>query len=366
MKSRSQIPPSSNTGVTNPNQKPIQASTQGACSIISVEGGKTKNFESNTPKYDWFSGRLIGADPDTFFGQLAKFLTDYDCGFDSIHDTAKQGRYFCKKALHVARNYGYSFTYLSGTEPLVTVSYGGANHKHGLYLDITGGSTDILYDAIYHWCKSIGVEISCGRVDVAVDFIGDFKKVLRILSRMATSMGYAQKLYSTTNPDGKNGGRTLYIDMGAGRKLRIYEKGLERALVNAEAPEDWIRFELEFKIPSGKPYAESKMLLAKMLPEDILSLNEDVVKMLNRVTDLNKTHKPIQLTQKPEKTSMEQKLENMVNQYGPTLRYFMETPERFNDFLAELYPNADDVPTHLRKYAFSHIENQSFLKHGEY
>ena len=363
-------PPYSNTGVTTLTPIPLEAPVTLAYRPIRefdpFAKGSIKIIETNKPKFDWFSGMISSSDYDLISDLIGGFLTDYCCGFDYLHNTATQGRYLHKKMLHVQRNYKYALHYMAGTETLCSLSYGGSNHKYGLYLDVTGGSAHLIFDALRAFLQTKGLFLKASRVDVCVDYQGDYSKAFKSLKAMARHRNMKVNVIQSTDENGQNAGRTLYIDLKGGVIIRLYEKGLERALVGTQAPLDWIRFEMQVKVGSGVNRKLEKQILAKQSPAAILSLDEDAVQMINRITDLNLSHRPIRMTERSPVKTFEEKVKAMTDQYGDRLLEIFEDPEKFSHLVGSLYSDPDQIPTHLRPALFEHIESQLHLRHGEY
>lgn len=129
--------------------------------------------------------------------------------------------------------------------------------------------------------KDIGVPYWITRVDVAVDFIGDFEAYHKICSDFRRKRG----VKSSTVGDWEDGadGRTYYMGSRKSESyIRLYEKGKERICKGLEGvPPDLLRLELEFK-----PTKIKREIVNDFDPAHMLSLSKIGTDVFNLVFNL--------------------------------------------------------------------------------
>lgn len=379
MKSRSQIPPSSNTGGTGKHTIMLQPAKHGGRSDFLNKTKKSKtplpvdnllmDIVTNVAKYDWFGGMIECNELEILLGLLCNHLGDTYPGFDSLHDTSKQGRFLNKKPLYVAKNYKYSIHFMEGLESLCSLSFGGSNHQYGLYLTITGKYSDILFQSIYKMLQDNNIRTSTSRLDVAYDIQGDFKQLLPRLIKIARNHNLEYKTITSNNKEGETQGTTLYVYVTAMITLRVYEKGYERESAGvSDAPTDWVRFELENKVPKEREYEIAKWCLPQVPLMSILTATKALQEMFNTFSGLSESCANIIYTKKPLKKSLDERLNTFVHQNRNLILELLDNKENTQKFIGKVFPDPFEISTHLKTVNpfFEYIENQEFLKHGEY
>jgi len=344
------IPPYSNTGVTNP-----------------------KNTQKYLVKYDWFEG-LITWDGVEYYDVIADIIKGLGIGYDGFHDTKTQGQYLPNgKRVAKARNWQHAMVFLSGQIPLMTVSYGGPNSQYGDYFSITGESAHLIVDSLKRFFSNLSSgsltnnQLSVKRVDVAIDVRGDFDfmvgKMMPVIDKHGLEISNQGNWLTPSNK-----GRTLYLRKSQTVEMRVYEKGHQMREVFGieDSPVDWVRFELQIRVPKGKQNKLMKKALAAATASEIFHSFEFAVDCFASVTGLDLDYTPIKYTQKPEPLPIEKLLQVIATQYGDKLTALLDTPDGFNMLMESLYPNSDDIPSYIRSTAFDYIEKQAYLRHGEY
>lgn len=343
------IPPYSNTGVTN-----------------------RQNAEKYHIRYDWFEGLITWSDGLSYYEHIGEILTNLDIGFDHVHDTRILGLYLPnKKKVSRGQNWQHAIAFMSGEIPLITISYGGPNAQYGDYFVITGESAHLIVDTLRRYfmgmCRGelAHNQLSVKRVDVAIDVRGDFDFMVdRMMPVIAKHDLTISNQGNWLTPNHK--GRTLYLQKTKTVEMRVYEKGHQMRNVFGveDAPLDWVRFELQVRVPKGKNSKIMKKALASANAFEIFHSFEFAVDCFASVSGLDLDYTPIQYTTKSEKLPIERLLEVINVQYGEKLRNLIETREGFEMLMESFYPDSNDIPYHLRKNCPVFISHENFLNTG--
>lgn len=190
----------------------------------------------------------------------------------------------------------------------------GATNRQNMFLSIAcnGWLSEYLKVAL----KNLGVPYWITRVDIAIDFQGDFESYYRLCSEFRKKRG----VKSSTVGDWEDGedGRTYYIGSRKSESyIRLYEKGKERACRGIEGvPPDLLRLELEFK-----PTKLKREIVNDFDPVHILSLSKIGTDIFNLITDFGIEPLKIDYTREDDTFVT---LSHAVTQYK---RYFREAIE---------------------------------------
>lgn len=206
-------------------------------------------------------------------------------------------------------------TYENGVkhdERAFSVYWGGRNE--GLFVVASGQDAE----PIARWIRANFPEHRVSRADVAMDFRGQSIEGMVAITEPIARKAKASVLFvGDPNPlSGK--GRTWYFgSKTSDARVRIYEKGLEqRAKGNDEAPEDWVRFEGQFR-----PRKERKAKAATWTHEEFFTMGKWANDAANKVGGLSGTYRPDESIRK---NSDEQSFEFLLHQYGPLMRRMVE------------------------------------------
>lgn len=362
--------PSSNTGVTLVFENPLQPLTTKALSGVGQKTILEQKYELNKPKLDWYAGtikgKIKGLKPDSFgrakvtyfdldIDDMVSHCSDYlkSIGLDNfdIWDTKIRGNYLNSKKLFICRNYGYSVHFILDNETILSLSYGGSNGKHGVYLAITGHNCNQIYTGL----KSSLPDnmFIASRVDAAYDAKADYLEIKRRIKKVCKNQNFS--FQTTGGGFDKNGdklGETIYINITKHKKIRIYEKGFERIAAGVDAPTDWVRFEIEVHGDIANNH-ESKNILSDLSAEEILTMDKKITTLFNTFTGLSVPSSDIVLNRKKESTH-ERAVHALMKQYAPTLKALLNDEKAFMLFLNDLYGDlstSDDVPPWVQKKA---------------
>jgi hypothetical protein len=340
-----EIPPSTNRGVTKNTQ--------------------TSDQDTNIKMtFDWFQGLLQGD-----YEEIEKRLLVALQGFYDELRYSKEGH----RNVFVQRGWQRGMSLLRNNITVFSISYGGQNGKHGNWFKTTGSNAQDIAHLLQNEFGHDGDvfkpgELSVSRIDVAIDIRADFMNLVN--SAITQVVPHNLKLnqmgdwLSEVNEDG----RTLYLKATENSKMRIYEKGKQMRLIGEDenAPLDWVRLEIEIHAPDGKQSHLFRQIMAGQTPETVWQSYKPYVDILKATGIADLDYIPIQKSVKPVPTDFERKHANMINQYGNQLRDGFTRPGYLAKLISGVFPMVEDIPEHLKPLLFDHLENDQFLKHGEY
>lgn len=129
-------------------------------------------------------------------------------------------------------------------EKILSFSFNAARDNQPMQMTATGSWAGLGKEIADYARKEWRVGYYVTRVDVACDFIGDFERVYRYLSKNRGSI----KSKLVGDWENKKDGRTYYLGSNQGRaQIRFYEKGIEQMRKNVDSRRDWLRLELQYK-----------------------------------------------------------------------------------------------------------------------
>lgn len=195
----------------------------------------------------------------------------------------------------------------------VRVYHGGQNPLP--YLVCSGASTPQGVAFI----REVYPEHRVSRADVCHDFVekGGFERVMDMLDRIARPAGVGVTLIGDPDPL-QTSGRTLYYGSPKSDvRLVVYQKGLlERSRGAEDAPEDWFRVELRVR-----PRKERKSLAAEMSEAQMHGLANWTREAGKMILGFAPEFVPdISLR----RSSADAAFTHMLNQYGRTIRTFID------------------------------------------
>lgn len=361
-------PPSSNTGVTTPPQNPLQANNQAACSDLAQMEKiheKTAKIEFNAPKYDWFAGQLKGSitgvdlkgspvykkiEPSEYLETVLNLFNQNSIEFDEVHDTLLLGRYVNKKSLFVCKGYQEAYHIKNNGESILSISYGGHNGLNSLYVSSTGSACDTVFRLI----KQIDLNLYASRVDACYDTQQDMVKLKYRITEYCRLNKLKYRIDGTGfDENGNRTGETLYIDLTASKRIRIYEKGFERLAENpsSNAPLDWVRFEIETKGDIANK-DQGRMILTQSEPIELLTIDKHCTALFNRFAGTRKEPSMIQFNSKKISDHETARL-HMIAQYNKVIKRSLNNPEDFFQLVSDTYGTLDheDVPDWISRFA---------------
>lgn len=192
----------------------------------------------------------------------------------------------------------------------VRLSWGGHNPRP--FVEGTGASAD----QAARWLRETYPERhGVARADVCLDTVesGAWDHLTRNIEEIARTAGVAV-LY-VGDPDPVAGtGRTLYYgSVTSAVRVRVYEKGRkERAAGDLDAPEDWVRVEVQVR-----PQRADKARFAAVPPAGFWAASRWTAAVSERVLGQVPQWQP---PDKPERSDAVRRLQHMLRQYGRTLR----------------------------------------------
>jgi hypothetical protein len=193
-----------------------------------------------------------------------------------------------------------------------SVYWGGQNT--GLFVVASGQDSEHLAQ----WIRLHFPEHRVSRADVAIDFRGQSIEGLVATTEPIARKARAAVLFvGDPNPiSGK--GRTWYFGSKTSDvRVRIYEKGLEQRAKGVEdSPEDWVRFEGQFR-----PRKERKAKAAKWTHEEFFTMGKWANKAANEVAGLGGEYQP---DESKRRNKDEETFEFFLRQYGPLIRRMVE------------------------------------------
>lgn len=241
-------------------------------------------------RFDWYQASFEGAADSV----AALFLRDFGGSFTDIKgvNTYEFG----------LRHDGQSFS----------LFWGGRNT--GIFAVASGGDAHHLAE----WIRANFPEHRVSRADVAIDFRGQSIEGLVAITEPIARKARASVIF-VGDPDPKSGkGRTWYFgSKSSDVRVRIYEKGLEQRAKGVEdSPEDWVRFEGQFR-----PRKERKAKAAKWTPEEFFTMGKWANEAANKVAGLSGTYQP---DESKRRNTDEQTFEYLLLQYGPLIKRMVE------------------------------------------
>jgi hypothetical protein len=337
-------PPSTNRGVTYPKNSNTHVTT--------IE-----------PFFDWFQGLIVGQ-----YEEVEKrLLTALHGRFDEIRYSKHGG-----KNVFIQRGWQRGMDLRKDNVLIFSISYGGQNGKHGNWFKTTGSNAKEIGVILQ---GEFGCEANCeepellvSRIDVAIDVRADFMEIVNSARTQVEKFGLRINTMGDWLSDENVDGRTLYLIWTANTKMRIYEKGkqMRGSGEDENAPLDWIRLEIEIHAPDGTQSKLFKQIMAGQTPQAVWQSYLAYLEVLNATGIAEMDYIPIKRNIKLVASDFDRKQANMVNQYGNQLRDGFNSPEYLSRLIVDLYPMEEDIPDHLKLFLFEHLEQQQFLKHGEY
>ena len=157
------------------------------------------------------------------------------------------------------------------------------------------------------------------RADVAYDFIepGGFDRIVGLIDPIARAAGVKVTFMGGPSP-GQTDGRTMYYgSKDSDVRMRVYEKDLEQAAKGlGRGPEGWTRCELQ-----TRPRKERKSAAAKMSEAEMWGLSKWSMRAIETVLGVTVPYQP---DRSMRESTCERALRHMLDQYGSTMRAFVE------------------------------------------
>jgi len=247
----------------------------------------------------------------------------------------------------IARNgFRSAVNIVLGDETLCNISWGnGGTVASCVHVKFTGSHSSRGSDIL----KKYWPEHSVTRCDVAYDTFFEVpvqnESFLQMVDWVSSNVIEKTGLKSECAGDWLKGvaGRTLYI---GGRqspvRCRIYEKGLHPDEIAANAPETWVRFEMQFR-----PHRTRRADVALCSPIEVIKGCEWFHRIINRyyaaiprtkMDSLAQTYNP------KSKQSVDYGVQWLCRQYGKTIKRLLTDKsyaESFDVILDQLYASSD-------------------------
>jgi len=262
--------------------------------------------------FDWYQGTF--SDEITLDYLKPKLLDHY-----SFADLVS-----CKPQV---RQYSRAVNLQRGDHVLVHLCWGGCNGQ-GLHFKATGYTGQLFFEFLRINRLS---KYALSRADVRMDSkeVGIFD----YMDRVATKFAIQNNIVTNTQGDWKTGklGRTLYIGSKSSKaQIRIYEKGKQ-----LKSNPEWARLEIQVRPPKK----HDKERCAIWEPSDFWSVVPWTHRFINTLMVDKTIPDVLPIKTVWNKSSHQQKVSNMVRQYGNTLEDLADSlPYGWDDigpFLAE-------------------------------
>lgn len=130
-------------------------------------------------------------------------------------------------------------------EKIATFTFNATKDDQPMQMICTGSWAGLGKEIADYAMKEWRVSYYVTRVDVAYDFIGDFERVYRYLSKNRGAI----KSKLVGDWESKKDGRTYYLGSNRSRaQIRFYEKGIEQMAKGvSDVSRNWLRLELQYR-----------------------------------------------------------------------------------------------------------------------
>lgn len=185
------------------------------------------------------------------------------------------------------KGYGWGLK-IGGRGGSVLVQYGGTNgDNHGPNVQGTGP----LAPKVAELVRAAGVAHGVGRVDVRLDFLGDFDKCRLAFIERCNAAGMGSRDNGSCRESIKQLGRSVYGGaVTSTYQPTLYEKGLQ---LGDEYPTDYLRLEHRF----APTKSAEKACLSMLSPEQVVGLRPVARDLSSTLTEL--AVQPYKLTKYP-------------------------------------------------------------------